>query len=166
MRAEDVVRLYDLLDAAGIAVWIDGGWSVDALLGEQTRDHADLDLAVDRSDAAELRRLLEDDGFTVEHGGDRTEWAYVLSDGNEIQIDVHVFEYDDAGANVYGIAYPDGSLTGFGAIGGRAVRCVAPEWMLRFKTAYEPKPKDIQDVQSLCRKFGLDLPERYQPTPG
>jgi len=28
-----------ILGENGITVWIDGGWSVDALLGKQTRDH-------------------------------------------------------------------------------------------------------------------------------
>ena len=32
------------LQAAGVPAWLDGGWCVDALLGEQTRRHDDLDL--------------------------------------------------------------------------------------------------------------------------
>ena len=34
MTAEDVVALYGLLEELGIEIWIDGGWGVDALLGE------------------------------------------------------------------------------------------------------------------------------------
>ena len=36
----------DLFDELGIEVWIDGGWGVDALLGECTRPHQDLDIII------------------------------------------------------------------------------------------------------------------------
>jgi lincosamide nucleotidyltransferase A/C/D/E len=44
MAAQEVVRLLDLLESAGVTVWLDGGWGVDALLEEQTREHDDLGL--------------------------------------------------------------------------------------------------------------------------
>ena len=37
MTAQDVVGLLDIFGEHGINFWIDGGWGVDALLGEQTR---------------------------------------------------------------------------------------------------------------------------------
>ena len=43
--AKDVTDLYSTLESEGIKIWIDGGWAVDALLGEQTRTHEDLDIA-------------------------------------------------------------------------------------------------------------------------
>ncbi|HSP55104.1 MAG TPA: hypothetical protein VLS25_05900 [Dehalococcoidia bacterium] len=46
MTAGDVVRVLDALAEAGTTVWLDGGWGVDALLGEETREHDDLDLVV------------------------------------------------------------------------------------------------------------------------
>lgn len=45
MESNDVVKLYKLFEENGIEVWIDGGWGIDALLGEQTRPHQDLDIA-------------------------------------------------------------------------------------------------------------------------
>ena len=47
MPAEYVVELYDKLDDLGIPIWIDGGWAVDALLATETRQHADLDIALE-----------------------------------------------------------------------------------------------------------------------
>ena len=47
MTAEDVLMVRDTLAAAGVPVWIDGGWGVDALVGTQSRDHDDLDLVLD-----------------------------------------------------------------------------------------------------------------------
>src|SRR5207249_348914 len=40
MSAADAFGLYELFEDNGIKVWLDGGWGVDALLGEQTREHA------------------------------------------------------------------------------------------------------------------------------
>lgn len=59
--------MIDQLTAAGIRVWVDGGWGVDALVGRQTRHHddlADLADAWENRDCAitheQLLELLED----------------------------------------------------------------------------------------------------------
>ena len=57
--------------------------------------------------------------------------------------------------------YPTGSLTGTGTISGRAVRCVSPEWMVKFHSGYDLKEKDFRDVSALCEKFGIELPRGY-----
>lgn len=44
--ADDVIRILDLLETAGAPCWVAGGWGSDALVGHQTREHADVDLAV------------------------------------------------------------------------------------------------------------------------
>jgi hypothetical protein len=44
VRAEDVIRIHQSLSVNGIQVWLTGGWGIDALLGEQTRQHKDLDI--------------------------------------------------------------------------------------------------------------------------
>ena len=44
MEAEAARCLLDALAASGVDPCVGGGWGVDALLGEQTRQHADLDL--------------------------------------------------------------------------------------------------------------------------
>lgn len=46
MHAQDVIDIVTRLDAANIAVWLDGGWGVDALIGKQTRPHDDLDVVI------------------------------------------------------------------------------------------------------------------------
>ncbi|MFM7534474.1 MAG: nucleotidyltransferase domain-containing protein [Acidimicrobiales bacterium] len=58
--------MLDLLGGAGLDLWVDGGWAVDALLGEQTRPHADLDLAIARADFdAALRLLTSREGHPI-----------------------------------------------------------------------------------------------------
>ena len=41
MGAERVLDVIRHFQATGIPAWLDGGWAVDALLGEQTRNHDD-----------------------------------------------------------------------------------------------------------------------------
>ena len=43
VTAEEVIEIYNKLLANNIQIWLTGGWGIDALLGEQTRDHKDLD---------------------------------------------------------------------------------------------------------------------------
>ena len=63
MTARDARRLYELIEREGISVWIDGGWAVDAILREQTRDHADLDIALETRFLGRLGDVL------AKHGG-------------------------------------------------------------------------------------------------
>ena len=159
MNAEHVLKLYHDLQARQVPIWIDGGWCVDALLGRQTRPHADLDLAVDRQHEPMLRHLLTEWGFSETIRENSTTSNYVMQDSAERTLDIHVFEYDAQGNNMFGIAYPFGSLTGTGMIAGQPVQCISPEWMFQFKTAYAPAEKDRQDVQALAKRFGLTVPQ-------
>jgi lincosamide nucleotidyltransferase A/C/D/E len=53
-----VTEILDRLAARGIEVSVDGGWGVDALLGEQTRAHDDLDLVITRGDCSAAQDAL------------------------------------------------------------------------------------------------------------
>gem|GEM_PF-513353 len=161
MTSESVSNFYNWLKQNGITVWIDGGWGVDALFGRQTRDHADLDIAVQRKDNANLRQLLENNGYKEEKRDDSSEFMYFMKSEAGQGVDIHAFEYDENGKNIYGIQYPFGSLTGTGQISGQEVNCIDPKFMFQFKTGYEPKEKDLQDVRALSNEFGFELPEKY-----
>jgi lincosamide nucleotidyltransferase A/C/D/E len=63
MEAKDVVDLVRLLESENVDVWIDGGWSVDALLGKQLRLHKDLDIAAQWKDVPKLREMLSVQGY-------------------------------------------------------------------------------------------------------
>ena len=67
MTADSVLDIYTRLKENDITIWIDGGWSVDALIGKQTREHDDLDIAVHHIDNAKLRKLLETNGYTEQN---------------------------------------------------------------------------------------------------
>lgn len=161
MPAERVVELYNLFEGNGVEVWVDGGWGVDALLEEQSREHSDLDIAIDHKHEAKLKQLLDHLGYKVVQTNDKTDWVYVLGDGQN-EIDVHVFGFDEDGNNTYGTKYPKDSLAGTGKINGQTVRCISPKWMVQFHTRYQLSDADRHDVQALCAKFGISLPEKYK----
>lgn len=159
MEATGVIAIYKLLKEKGIKIWIDGGWGIDALLEKQTRPHGDLDIAIARKDVEKLRSVLSD--YQEKKNDKTTEWNFVLENANGKKIDVHVFEFDENGKNIYGIAYPQESLTGKGIIDVQEVHCIAAEWVLKFHQTYELKEKDIQDIKALCEKFNLKPLENY-----
>jgi hypothetical protein len=117
----------ELSDQNRIDVWIDGGWGVDALLGEQTRAHRDLDIAGQHRDVPRLRASLEARGYKDVPRDDTRDCNFVLGDSLGHQIDVHSYAFDSAGNHVYGVEYPVESLTGTGSVNGHPVRRISPE---------------------------------------
>jgi lincosamide nucleotidyltransferase A/C/D/E len=65
MRADEVLRVIDALRTNGLRVWLDGGWGIDALLGEQTREHDDVDLVVELEALPTVLVTMEQLGFTT-----------------------------------------------------------------------------------------------------
>jgi len=167
MTSTDVIALYTSLEKLGVEIWVDGGWGVDALLCEQTRLHKDLDVAIQQKDIPMLRQFLQARGFSDRERDDTTPWNFVLADKNGREVDVHVIVFDEKGNGMYGPPekgemYPADSLRGTGKIECQTVRCISPEWSVRFHSGYQLKEKDFRDVSALCMKFGMDLPAAYQ----
>lgn len=161
MTANDVVAFVQLLNQHHIELYIDGGWGVDALLGEQTRRHSDLDIAVEHRDVAQIRALLEARGYQDVPRDDTWECNFVLGDDEGRLIDIHSYTFDSAGNHVYGVAYPYDSLSGTGSINGHPVKCIPPEWMVKFHTGYPLDADDYHDVRLLCQRFGIEMPVEY-----
>lgn len=164
--ALEIVELYSSLEKLDIRIWIDGGWGVDALLGEQSRPHEDVDIVIQQKDVAGLRELLGGWGYHDVERDDTRDWNFVLGDEHGHLVDVHAVVFDEDGNGLYGpvekgVMYPAASLSGVGMIGGRPVRCLSPEWMVKFHSGYELDKDDYRDVSALCAKFGFDLPEEY-----
>lgn len=162
-----MVELYGLLERDGVTVWIDGGWAVDAHLGEQTRPHGDLDLALDIAALERLTRLLGELGFRPKGEARARPWNFVLVDGRGREVDLHAFSFDGHGNGILGPpenhdVYPAHSLTGTGTLLGRAVRCIAVEDLIEFHTGYEPDDDDRRDLFALCARFGIEPPEPYR----
>ena len=162
MTAKYVVEFIKLLEQNQIDVYVDGGWGIDALLGEQTRKHGDLDIALPHEHVHKLRELLEARGYKDVPQNDTRDCNFVLGDDKHHAIDVHTYIFDEKGNNVFGVAYEPHHLTGTGTIDGYPVKCIPADVMVEFHSGYELDKNDYHDVQALCDKFGFELPEEYQ----
>jgi len=160
----DLGEVLDVIAAAGLDVIVTGGWGVDALLGIQTRPHADLDLVARLEDDDRLRSALAGLGF-VEVDGDPTN--FVMRDAAGREVDLHLAMFEGDGRVVYAGGegdpwiYPAVSIT-TGRIGARFVVCLtAEQQVLDHAFGYEPAPTDHADMAALRERFGVDLPAPY-----
>ena len=166
MTAQDVLEVVRLLEQQGIPVWLDGGWGVDALLGEQRRPHKDLDVVLRLEDVDAVERILRERGFARVQGG--APMSLVLEDSRRRQIDVHPARFDEDGNGVYRMdngedwVYPSAGFAGTGVVGGEPVRCLTPEVQMVCHTSYAFGDKDVQEVLALYERFGVDIPEPYR----
>jgi lincosamide nucleotidyltransferase A/C/D/E len=167
MQLEHVIALCRSLDKANLSFWVDGGWGVDALLGEQTRPHSDLDLAVQCDDLPAFQRALELQGFArADRRGDAY-WNWVLRHIDSRSVDLHGFVLDEQGNGILGDPangemFPAGAFDGIGTLSGMNVRCIAPQFVLGFRNGFDPRDVDHHDVAALCNRFDLALPSRFQ----
>ncbi len=81
---------------------------------------------------------------------DSWECNFVLGDGGGHEVHVHSYVLNDKGDNVYGVEYQSAHLTGTGSIAGYSVKCMAPEWLVKFHSGYELDENDRADVRALC----------------
>ena len=161
MPAEVVLEIVHLLNQNGIEVIIDGGWAVDALLGEQNRSHEDLDVAVFHNDVPLIRSLLEKRGFKEVTRDDSWECNFVYGNDLGHLVDFHSCTFDEDGKHIFGVEYPWLSLQGSGEINGVKVRCIPPDWLVDFHTGYTHDQNDLHDVKLLCKRFNLAIPEDF-----
>jgi lincosamide nucleotidyltransferase A/C/D/E len=140
-------------------VWLDGGWGVDALLGEVTRPHEDVDLVVELLALPDAFKVLGTLGFTVME--DLSPVRVVLQTADGRRADLHPVTFAEDGTGWQIGASPDGSdcpypPDGFceGRILGRVVPCISFELQLAHHNGYEPRDRDRQDIALLVSRFG------------
>jgi lincosamide nucleotidyltransferase A/C/D/E len=166
MTAADVVEILDWLSAGGVELWLDGGWGVDALVGEQTRRHKDLDLIVFGDHAVRLRERLSRHGFEHARG---PEWNFVLKDHRGREVDVHPVRFDEEG---YGhltteagepFVHPASAFTGTGTVARRQAKCLSADaQMLNHSHGYVPADADFHDMNLLNDRLGTPLLPPYR----
>ncbi len=162
MTAEDVVQLLILFAQSHLEVILDGGWGVDALLGEQTRLHSDLDIVIAYADVAQLRKVLEANGYADVPRPDTRMVNFVMGDELGHLVDIHTYTLDRINHPEQGLDYPLDSLDGSGSILGYSVRCIDLQNMVNFHTGYPLDENDYHDVKALCQRFGIPIPAEYE----
>src|SRR5215212_11089709 len=164
MEGDEVIRVIGALEARGIPAGITGGWGIDALLGEQTRRHGDVDLGIDARSVAQAIGALAELGYAVATDARPARVELVAANG---RVDLHPVRWQADGSGIQlGVAderfvYPAGSLEADGTIAGQAVKCGTPALQLAFHSDYEPRPHDRRDMAALADRFGLSLPASY-----
>jgi lincosamide nucleotidyltransferase A/C/D/E len=171
VRVEDVISISQLLEADGIQVWLTGGWGIDALLGEQTRPHKDLDVIMLVDDVVRMRDLLARNGYELKELWSENRWdvdargietatAFVLQDSEGREIDAHAMRLDAQGNGLpaweaEGLGFERQALAGEGMIAGLAVRCLSPEMQMLCHTGYTLPDEQLRDLQQLHTRFGV-----------
>jgi lincosamide nucleotidyltransferase A/C/D/E len=164
MAEGDVLAVMDSLSSAEIEAWIAGAWAVDALVGEQTRRHRDLDLAIRSDRVGASVAALADLGFQVARDLRPVRLGLEASGGRSV--DLHPVTFDGTGVGRQPgdagqvIEYrPEGF--GIGIIGGRPVRCLGAEQLVRFHLGYAPQGHDREDMAILRDRLGVWIPPPY-----
>ncbi len=175
VKPEDVVELYQTLSDNGIRAWLTGGWGIDALLGEHTRPHKDLDLIMLVDDVQRLCKILGQQGYVLKDiwpenlwvndgQGDRTMSAFVLHDGHGRELDVHAMWLTPDGQAVPawheegGFIFTQQDLVNEGLVSGKRVRCHSAGSQMLCHTGYSLPASQVPDLVRLHEKFGVEYP--------
>ncbi|MFI0540571.1 lincosamide nucleotidyltransferase A/C/D/E [Streptomyces canus] len=159
MEADEVLRVLDLLRRAGAEVWVGGGWGIDALVGEQSRDHRDLDLMHRREQEPAVVAALAGAGFV--ESLDLRPVRFVVTAPGGREVDLHPLDFAGDGSAVQASGDPErpfvypASAFVTGTVGGRAVACLSAEQQVHFHQGYEPTERDRHDMALLRRAFGI-----------
>jgi lincosamide nucleotidyltransferase A/C/D/E len=159
MTADDVLSILAVLRNADADIWIGGGWGIDALVGQQTRRHRDLDLMHRKSQEPAVVAALANAGFA-----ETLDWRpvrFVVTDPHGREIDLHplIFAADGSAVQAspdpeHPFAYP-ASCFDTGTILGTTVPCLSPEQQVYFHQGYEPADHDRHDMARLRQAFGI-----------
>jgi lincosamide nucleotidyltransferase A/C/D/E len=147
-----MLRVIDLLH--GLDVRFGGGWGVDVLYGEQTRDHHVVDLFVHETDIADAVRRLIAHGYATTD--DDSPGRVVLTHATAITVDLNGvvylptgdgYQHDDQG----GFEYFPRDCWATRVIGNRAIVCLSPDAQRIKHGGYAIRATDVGDLAMLDR---------------
>lgn len=151
------MEVLSALEDARCRAWLAGGWGVDALATRQTREHRDLDLAIDAAEEPVTLSALARLGYAIE-----TDWRPVrlelVATGSR-WVDLHPVHFGPDGigrqADLDGgcFEYPPECFV-HGELAGRVVGCLSAAQQLKFRQGYELRDVDQHDLAILARSIG------------
>lgn len=148
---DGLFKIIDLLHSLELAWWLDGGWGVDVLYGEQTREHRDIDINYDAARTEELLDALQKMGYNMDT--DQLPVRAELLHPEYGYLDIHPFVIAD---EKVGQANPEGGFWEFpeeffgaAVFEGRMIPCISLEGQIAFHNGYELREKDLHDLKLL-----------------
>jgi Aminoglycoside-2''-adenylyltransferase len=153
MTAQSAVIVLDLLERGDVSTWVAGGWGVDALVGRESRPHADLDLLIPVEMTSRARQSLTAAGFV--DSLDELPTRFEMSHQKFGVVDLHPIHGDANGThrlqlpNGASWVYSDGALDALGRIESRRCRCLSAREQLRLHDGYELREIDHGDISLL-----------------
>ena len=150
MTPEPMLDLLDAFERAGVAVWVAGGWGIDALVGRQTREHRDLDVLYRIEDDPRIREVLAAAGYIP----DTDWWPVRVEFRGPSYVDIHPLAFAPDGSATQSALdgttfdYPASAFTA-GTIAGRSVGCLSAAQQRLFHSGYELRDIDREDLAAL-----------------
>lgn len=149
---QNLFYILDLFENLEVTYWLDGGWGVDVLTGEQQREHRDIDIDFDALHTEKVIEKLKEIGYETE-----VDWMPArmeLKHKKYGYIDIHPLNIK-----------PDGSATQSDLEDGfyifekdyftnsyyknRQIPCISKHAQLLFHSGYELTEKDYFDIENL-----------------
>src|SRR5579863_970023 len=167
--SRELLRLVDALEAANVGFWLAGGWGVDALVGNQTRRHDDLDVVIDdfETGAPTACRALAALGFRLLDARRHAIWMpdrWHLRNDTMSQVDLLSIDWDLL-STALGVQASNGSGSrsdalrrvafAEGTVDGRSVPCLSARVQVLYHSGFEPRAvhrHDVELVRSLIER--------------
>ncbi|MGP4103636.1 nucleotidyltransferase domain-containing protein [Nonomuraea sp. KM90] len=159
-----VLDVLAALETAGCAVWVAGGWGIDALVGRVTREHHDLDLLHRAEQEPAAIAALEALGYAERLEGvvPGRPARFVMAGPGGRELDLHPLRFRPDGSAVQRLDDQGGALTypadafASGVIGGARVPCLSAAQQIAFHQGYRPRERDLHDMAVLREAFGSE----------
>lgn len=164
MNQKNVLEILNIFSEINAPVWLAGGWAVDALVGNQTRPHLDVDLAFDNANEDKIITKFKLLGYSIIDDARPTRFVLKNKDGSEIDMHPVVFNKNRSGEQLVpggkSFHYPKNCFSE-GLINGHKVPCLTADQLVTFHLGYKPLEKDRHNMQILHEFLGIPLPTIY-----
>jgi hypothetical protein len=159
--------VHELLDAATIEYWLFGGWGVDFHVGEPTREHDDIDIAVWHADLPRIVPLLERDGWI--HAPEPDEDGGTGYERDGVRLELTFLARDEQGRIVTPLRGGNAAWSGdafpgeIAQLGGVQARVVSIDALTRSKSSPRDDPDDAAKDDADFSRLAALRPQPPRP---